>query len=375
MKFLSLSLVALIALSCSTRKHDGFLISGSVKDFKQKEVYLVSYINDAAVILDTATIDTLTGKFQFTGKVEVPDLMYVTFPDGSEIEVFVENASISVSGDSIENSVASGTVSNEIYKAYKTGRDSVNKTLAGMYKEFDSLMVKYRTARAAGNDKEMKMYYVQMAKIEAVPETSLREYGVSFVRKHPASFVSPAILWKEMAYAMDAPELEAIVKDFDTSLRKSNYIQYLNNRIEILKKVAVGQPALEFEMKDTLGNPQKLSSYFGKVLLVDFWASWCGPCRRENPNVVAAYRQFTKKGFDILGVSFDNSRDKWVKAIHDDKLSWHHISELKGWKNSAASIYSIRLIPSNMLLDKNGTIIAKNLMGDDLIKKLTELLK
>jgi thiol-disulfide isomerase/thioredoxin len=128
-------------------------------------------------------------------------------------------------------------------------------------------------------------------------------------------------------------------------------------------------------MNDTLGIPQKLSSFYGKVLLVDFWATWCGPCRRENPNVVAAYKEFSRKGFDILGVSFDKNKEKWTRAISDDQLTWHQLSDLEGWNNAAGKLYGIRSIPSNLLLDQNGIIIAKNLMGDDLTNKLEELLK
>jgi thiol-disulfide isomerase/thioredoxin len=120
---------------------------------------------------------------------------------------------------------------------------------------------------------------------------------------------------------------------------------------------------------------RKLSSYFGKVLMVDFRASWCGPCRRENPNIVEAYKQFSHKGFDIVGVSLDKNKARWIKAITEDKLAWHQLSDLQGWNNAAAKQYAIRTIPSNLLLDKNGIIIGKNLIGDDWTNKLRELLK
>jgi thiol-disulfide isomerase/thioredoxin len=117
-----------------------------------------------------------------------------------------------------------------------------------------------------------------------------------------------------------------------------------------------------------------LSSFKGKYFLLDFWASWCGPCRRENPNVVKAYRQYHNKGFDILGVSLDDSKDDWLKAIKKDGLSWTQVSDLKGWKNEAATLYGIQGIPMNFLIDKEGKIIAKNLRGQDLEKRLAEVL-
>ena len=128
-------------------------------------------------------------------------------------------------------------------------------------------------------------------------------------------------------------------------------------------------------MNDRDGKPFSLSSTRGKLILVDFWASWCGPCRRENPNVVKAYSKFHAKGFDVFGVSLDKDKDKWLEAIKKDNLTWNHVSDLKGWGNQAAKLYGIRAIPSNLLLDKQGKILAKNLRGEDLIKKLTEVIQ
>lgn len=134
-----------------------------------------------------------------------------------------------------------------------------------------------------------------------------------------------------------------------------------------------GNEAPDFTMDDPDGNPVSLSSFKGKVLLVDFWASWCGPCRRENPNVVRLYNKYHEKGFDILGVSLDRGRDPWLKAIDTDGLVWHHVSDLKGWSNSAAQLYGVSSIPHTVLLDKEGRIIARNLRGETLEAKLREL--
>jgi peroxiredoxin len=376
MKNLVFAAIVLFMFGCKgPRPQDGFLIEGKIKGLRQKEAYLVTYKDGVAVKLDSSVVDTNKGTFLLHGRVETPDLMFVTFPDGSEIEVFIENAVIKVKGASIQNIVISGSRSNDEYAAYKAGRDSMEMAFNGMQADYDSVLLKYNAARKAGNETETRLLYDQLAKIEAIPEARMKEFNLAYIKNHGFSFVAPVVLWNEVAWSLDAPEMEPLVNGFDTSIHKSGYIALLKDRIETLKKVAIGSPAPDFTMNDTLGHPQKLSSYFGKVLLVDFWASWCGPCRRENPNIVSAYKQYGHKGFDIVGVSLDNNKARWIKAIGDDKLNWHQLSDLQRWNNAASKLYGIRSIPSNLLLDKYGVIIGKNLMGDDLTNKLRELLK
>ena len=142
-----------------------------------------------------------------------------------------------------------------------------------------------------------------------------------------------------------------------------------------MKVVSVGQKAPDFTLNDVNDNPVPLSSKIGtKLLLIDFWAAWCGPCRGENPNVVKVYNEFHKKGFDVFGVSLDRTKEEWVKAIADDKLKWTHVSDLQEWNSAAARLYVINSIPANFLLDETGTIIARNLRGEELYNKVNEIL-
>lgn len=150
-------------------------------------------------------------------------------------------------------------------------------------------------------------------------------------------------------------------------------ITQIQQMLKMSSSNIVGGEAPDFTMNDVNGNPRKLSEFKGKVMLVDFWASWCGPCRRENPNVLKAYAKYHDKGFDVLGVSLDKTKESWLAAIEKDGLIWNHVSDLKGWQNEAAKLYGVTSIPHTVLLDKEGKIIARNLRGEALDAKLAEI--
>lgn len=158
------------------------------------------------------------------------------------------------------------------------------------------------------------------------------------------------------------------------SIKNTRLGKSLHEMIEVYRSVAIGQLAPDFKQLTPEGNELALSSTRGSYVLVDFWASWCGPCRRENPNVVKLFNQYKDKGLGIFGVSYDTKKDKWEKAIKDDGLNWKQVSDLKGWKNATSTLYGIKAIPSNLLLDKEGRIVAKNLFGKKLADKMAELM-
>src|SRR5690606_6216822 len=204
-----------------------------------------------------------------------------------------------------------------------------------------------------------------------------KQIDFSYIKDHPSSVVSLDLLYPYVGSEPVQEVIEPAFNGLSAALKNSDKGKAIADQLSTLKRVDIGAIAPDFSQPDTAGNAIALSSLRGKYVLIDFWASWCAPCRQENPNVVAAYQAFKGKNFTVFGVSLDRpgAKDAWIKAIHDDGLQdWPHVSELKWWQSSVVEQYAIQGIPANFLLDPEGRIIARNLRGEELHEKLKELL-
>lgn len=307
------------------------------------------------------------GTFTMQGKVTEPDMYVLKIGDlRGGITLFLDNSYIKITGksDDLMNVTVTGSPTHDVLAGY-------NKITKAQSEKLRPLYDKYNEYNKAKNTVEMKKVEAQIDALDADQMGEKMNY-IQSVLKSPVS----AYILNSLVYSIENPkDLEKMVNGFDPALADYKYVKNVKESLAKMKLTAVGEIAPDFTQNDPDGKPVKLSDFRGKYVLVDFWASWCGPCRAENPNVVAAFNKYKGKNFTILGVSLDRERDPWLKAITDDKLTWTHVSDIKYWDNEVAKMYGVRSIPANFLLDKTGKIVGRNLRGDALEAALAKLVK
>ncbi|GAB3030566.1 redoxin domain-containing protein [Spirosoma pulveris] len=333
------------------------------------------YMESGTAKMDSAQIQN--GAFSFNGKVGTPtqatlfvDKLGTGFSRNRPIAataVYLEPGTISVtSPDSLDNAVVSGTPLNADNQKLMALLKPVSTKMALLMKEYRS---------ATPEQRKSKEFEERIDKRYEAIEADQKKLKKQFILANPNSLVSLNTL-QQYDYIPDYAEVGPMFDGLSESLKTSESGKAYAKTLAIAKVTSVGAMAPEFTQADTSGKSVSLSSFQGKYVLVDFWASWCGPCRQENPNVVKNFHQYKDKNFTVLGVSLDRptAKEAWLKAIHKDGLDWTQVSDLKFWDNEVAKQYGVRSIPQNFLIGPDGRIVAKNVRGEALGKKLEEIL-
>lgn len=360
MKKILVLIMAVTFFACS--QQSGFKVEVQLEG-AEGQVVLENRIAGEWVAVDT--VDIVDGVAILEGEVEVPQSYYLSVVgQRAKTLIFVENAKMAVVGkaDSLNFAKITGSASHDEYNA-------VNKKIQEVSEKYMALYQESRTANAAGDTIKGKEL---MEQVNVLYE-SVGTIQEDFIKENPASYVAPYFL-SRIQYGKELEEMEALVNKLDSKLETVQTVIDLRAHIAKLKSVATGQIAPDFTQNDIEGNAVKFSDIYSKneLTLLDFWASWCGPCRRENPNVVAVYNDYKDKGFSVFGVSLDKDKGKWLEAIEKDNLTWDHVSDLAYWSNAAAKMYAINSIPSNLLIDKSGKIVAKNKKEEELREFVAE---
>ncbi|MDN5288119.1 MAG: AhpC/TSA family protein [Mucilaginibacter sp.] len=275
--------------------------------------------------------------------------------------------------ETLVNSVIADAPENELLSEFMKGGLPLRQQIQDKLKEKFGADVMEHLNQKDPKFPEIYQYYNELN--EAGNKSEAERLGV-FIKQHPDAFASLYLL-NNMITVIPAEKAQFYYNELGKSYKTTSYSQSILKAIDAKKVTAIGKMAPDFEQPDTIGKMIKLSDFKGKYVLLDFWASWCVPCREENPNLVKAYAQYKDKGFTVLSVSLDQPGKKaaWLNAIHHDQLTWTQVSDLKFWNNAAAKLYGIQAIPQNFLLDKDGKIIAVNIKGEELDKKLQEIFR
>lgn len=364
MKHRILSFIAGVLVLAGCDNNPKYRINGTVKGLDTAYLYLVTYAGKNLDTLNQTIVKN--GKFSLSGTTEKKQDAFIMIKgQRGGFHIILENADFDANIDieKYEESKITGTPSQDLLNRF-------NDLTAQLRKKSEEMQPLYMQAVQDKNEEKIKSIVKEFEDLAK----EISEKRNELIKANPDNNLSLKMFLQQIS-ENDPEKNEEIYAALSEDLKNSEEGKKAKTQLDRMAVLKIGAVAPNFSLPDPKGNLIDMHSIKGKVKLLDFWASWCGPCRNENPNVVNLYNKFHRKGFEILGISLDTKKENWGKAIKDDKLTWHHVSDLKGWENEAAQLYMVQGIPATFLLDADNKIVAVNLRGEELQKKVAELLK
>lgn len=369
-KLLFIAGILLFTVSCNQLKDNEFLIKGKINGIADgKKVFVELPTETGSTFKDTGVVNK--GTFELKGTVEGMELAFIRVEEQEfNLPIILENGEIKaiINKDTIEKSSVTGTKNNDIFQKFNDDTKAISDKVTKFQKDNSQKMMIAQRSKDTVTINALKKQYIAY-------QEEMNLFSKKFIKENPNAYLSVLLLENFlMRKYLETSEITALYDKLADDVKKTKSGERIKTSLNAIKTVVIGKPAPMFSGPSPDGKTVSLKEVMGKVTIIDFWASWCAPCRAENPNVVALYNEFHSKGLNIIGVSLDKDAAKWKEAIAKDGLIWSHVSNLKFWEDPIAKQFNIQSIPATYILDAKGVIVAKDLRGEALKAKVKELL-
>ena len=369
-KIILISSLALLGIACNQLKDNEFVIIGDALGVENGKKVFVEIQTETGTLAKDTTIVT-DGKFELKGFTEGIDLGFIRIENEQiNLPIILEEGKIKVTivKDSLHKSTLGGTNNNDKFQKFNTESRAISEKVAKFEKDNSSVMQKAQMSNDTVTINKLMKDYKKF-------QDEMNEYSKKFIKENNDAYLSVLLLENFLMRQYFTPEeVKLYFEKLDKELLETKSAKNIKKVLDSMSDISIGKPAPNFTAPSPDGKTISLKESLGKVTIIDFWASWCGPCRAENPNVVAMYNELHDKGLNIIGVSLDKDGTKWKEAIAKDKLTWTHVSNLKFWDEPIAKQYNVQSIPATFIVDAKGNIVAKDLRGDALKAKVKEIL-